>query len=415
MECVLTTVHFLLSTLGIHRDSFLKKRDFSHLHNKVVKRGLCTACGTCVGICPPKAIEFDFDLEEPVLKGSCTSCGLCSAVCPGGDIPLAKLEKAFLGQARTPANELLGVSKAFLKGFAKDPDIRRSSASGGLTTALLLHALNQKQVDGAIVAAMDPEKPWRTKPILARTGKELIEAARSKYTLCPNNIVLRDLQRMDRIAIVGLPCHIHGIRKLQSHKPLPRLAGQIVFTIGLLCGSNRHHDATEHLIQEYSEASLEEVERFEYRGGINAQEIKIFTRDKKETTVPTAEWRVISQSMTKDRCRMCCDYSAEIADLSLGDICDPRSSTKRIPNWNCLIVRTGKGQRLIEEASQAGIIDISPLEERSFYGNVGFEMKKHAAVYHLKQRRRHGWPVPNYHYEFTWQAKKKELYPVPEE
>src|SRR4030042_3034772 len=98
-------------------------------------------------------------------------------------------------------------------------------------------------------------------------------------------------------------------------------------------------------------------------------------------TTPATEWRVLSPSMTKDRCRMCCDYSAELADLSLGDICDPRSSTKRIPNWNCLIVRTETGQRLIEEARQAGIVETFPLEERSFYGNVGFEMKKHGAVY----------------------------------
>jgi coenzyme F420 hydrogenase subunit beta len=55
------------------------------------------------------------------------------------------------------------------------------------------------------------------------------------------------------------------------------------------------------------------------------------------------------------------------------------------------------------------------LEERSFYGNVGFEMKKHGAVYQRRARKRYGWPVPNYHYEFTRQARRKELYPVPEE
>jgi coenzyme F420 hydrogenase subunit beta len=393
----------------------VKKRDFSLLQKRVIQRGLCTACGTCVGGCPTGAIQFDFDLEEPALKGSCSSCGICDAICPGEDIPLAQLEKAFLGETRSPANELLGVSRGFFKGFAKDREIRRSSASGGLTTALLLYVLDQKKIDGAIVTAMSPEKPWRTKPVLARTRQEVIEAARSKYTLCPNNIALREIGRMDRVAVVGLPCHIHGIRKLQSLKALSGLADRIVLTLGLLCGSNRRHEATEHLIQEYTDVNLEEVEHFEYRGGLNAQEIKIFSRDKKETTVPTTEWRVISQSMTKDRCRMCCDYSAELADLSLGDICDPRSSTKRIPNWNSLIVRTEKGQRLIKEAREAGIIEVFPLEEKSFYGNVGFEMKKHGAVYTLRERKRHGWPVPNYHYEFTWQARRKGLYSVPEE
>jgi coenzyme F420 hydrogenase subunit beta len=393
----------------------VRKKAFSNLHKDVVAKGLCTGCGTCVGVCPAGAITFDFALEEPALKESCITCGTCYSTCPGQDIPLLKLEKDLFGEYRTASNELLGVSKAFFKGFAKSPHIRKLGTSGGLATALLLYALDQRMIDGAIVTTMNPERPWRVKPLVARTRTELIEAAKSKYAISPNNMALKQTDQIKRLAIVGLPCHIHGIRKVQSHRKLSNLADKIVIVLGLFCGSNWPYKATEHLIQEYSDVNFEEIERFEYRGGINSQDVKIFTHDKKEITITTDERRTVFQPMTKDRCRMCCDWTAELADLSFGDIFDPRQSSRKIPNWNSAIARTEKGLRLLEDAQKVGAIEISPLEETSFYGNIGFEIKKHGAVYHLMEKRRYGLPVPNYHYEFTWQARRKEFYAVPED
>jgi coenzyme F420 hydrogenase subunit beta len=393
----------------------MKSQGFLDLQKTVIKKGLCTSCGTCVGVCPEGAIQFDFDLEEPVLGGLCVSCGICLKVCPGKDIPLPKLEKKFLGEARAKKNEFLGVFKALLKGFAAASEIRQLGASGGLTTALLLYALDQGLIDGAIVTTMDIQKPWRAKPILAKTGAELIEAAKSKYTICPNNVALREAEGVSRLAVVGLPCHIEGIRKYQFHKGSSALAKKIVLVLGIFCGSNRSYKATEHMIGEYSDIKLSQIDRFEYRGGTKSQDVKIFTHDGKEITITTNERRTIFQSMVKDRCRMCCDWTAELADLSLGDIFDPQRDARKIPNWNSIIVRTEKGLRLFEEAQKAGAIETSPLEEESFYGNVGFELKKHGAVYVLRERRQHGWPVPNYHYEFTWEAKRKVLYSVPQD
>ena len=159
---------------------------------------------------------------------------------------------------------------------------------------------------------------------------------------------------------------------------------------------------------------LEEIERFEYRGGGDAQDVCIITRDKREIIIDKDVRRAFSHLIMKERCRMCCDFSAELADISLGDIYD-RKRNRRVPNWNSLIVRTEMGLRLIQDAQKADVIETSPLEEESLYGNRGFESKKHGAVYNLQVRKRYGWPVPDYHYEFTWKAKKRKPYPVPED
>lgn len=384
----------------------MKKQGFADLSETVVQRGLCTGCGTCAGVCPAGVILFDFDAEEPALKGECTSCGLCCAVCPGEDVPLPELEQRIFGEERTRSNELLGISKAFLKGFAKDPRVRQAGASGGMTTALLIHLLEQGQIDGAIITSMDPKRPWRARPVLARTKEELIEGAQSKYVISPNNMVLKDCADVDRLAIVGLPCHIHGIRKLQACGKAKNMARKIVFTLGIFCGSNQSYKVTEHLIRKNTDVRLDEIRRFEYRGGKDSQNIRILTKHDREITISSETRRELGRTMINDRCRMCCDFSAELADVSLGDIFDPVQN-RRVPQWNSLIVRTEKARQMVEEAAAAGAIAVSALEEESLYDNRGFESKKHGGVFHLGERKRHGWPVPDYHYEFSLEPKRR--------
>ncbi len=46
-----------------------------------IDRKLCIACGRCVEVCPPQAIEIVEDqahLEETL----CEECGFCAAACP---------------------------------------------------------------------------------------------------------------------------------------------------------------------------------------------------------------------------------------------------------------------------------------------------------------------------------------------
>jgi coenzyme F420-reducing hydrogenase beta subunit len=41
---------------------------------------------------------------------------------------------------------------------------------------------------------------------------------------------------------------------------------------------------------------------------------------------------------------MCCDFSSELADVSLGGHFDPPRN-RRVPEWNSLIVRTERGRQ----------------------------------------------------------------------
>ena len=63
-----------------------------------IDEALCTGCGTCIAVCPVKAIELRDDRAH-VNTALCTACGACADACPQGailetrrDLALPRLE-----------------------------------------------------------------------------------------------------------------------------------------------------------------------------------------------------------------------------------------------------------------------------------------------------------------------------------
>jgi len=93
-----------------------------------------------------------------------------------------------------------------------------------------------------------------------------ISASKSKYCPVSANVALRDVMEIDgRYAVVGLPCHIQGVRKASMvFKDLRR---RIVLCIGLLCSHNDTFRATQNLIDKYAKGyKITELKQVTYRG-----------------------------------------------------------------------------------------------------------------------------------------------------
>ena len=143
-------------------------------------------------------------------------------------------------------NYLLGHFFNCYIGYATDVDIRYNSSSGGLITQLLIFALENKIIDGAIVTKMKKDNPLEPETFIARTKKDIIESSKSKYCPVPLNIVLREIinsKEDEKFAIVGLPCHINGI--INAEKINKKLKDKIIIKFGIFCNHTPYFLSTE--------------------------------------------------------------------------------------------------------------------------------------------------------------------------
>lgn len=389
--------------------------DFDRLRLDVVDVGLCTGCGGCAAVCPTNAIAIRAPDPEPVLVGNCNACGLCYKICPGKDIPMSQIERMLFGRKRSKDEDILGINKLLLIGHAINPEIRKSGAGGGIVSALLVFMLEKGFIDGAIVAGFDEEKPWISRPKVAMTAEEIRAAAQSKMTMVPSVSVLKTAvedHKLSKIGFVGLPCHLHAIRKMQFYKVARNLTEKISICIGLLCGLNCYFRGTERLIENlFPQTAIEDITEIQYRGGKWPGYFIVKCKDGRVRSVPfTAEpgeyAKFIDIAYLRDRCRMCLDYAAEVADLAVGDAGTINVKEgekwvvkKVIKEYGSIVVRTENGLDIIRHAEEEGYIKTEQAD-RLLAGaarplHAGLECKKYANPFFIKERKKHGWAVPN--------------------
>jgi coenzyme F420 hydrogenase subunit beta len=396
-------------------------RSFQDLKRDIVDKGLCTGCGTCAGVCPHNCIAIKRErLEpEPLLIGNCPGCEICYKACPGREIPLRDLEDYVFGVRREMSRQDIGVYRSLGQGYAVDETVRRAGASGGLVSAVIQYALDTGFVDGALLAGFDENKPYYTKPYLVTSSDQVVEFAQSKYAMVSTNELLGEAARsgIQRLAVVGCPCHIHGIRKLQMSNLRPDIAKRVAVVIGLYCGTQFYFEGTRHiLVEECGVKDVEDVRRLEYRGGGWPGHFLVETKEGKQIKVHRHDYldHVLVPGYRRDRCMMCLDWSSEISDLSVGDNFAPPAEGELPLGVTSFIVRTMTGERLLRGSEEKGYIKTQPLEIEYIFGSPGFEFKKHSAGYRWAQRRLYGWPIPEYQYEPNYEPFRKKSHFTPE-
>ena len=212
---------------------------------------------------------------------------------------------------------LLGNHEACYVAHSTDEKLRYNASSGGMVTQILIHLIDKGIVDGALVTRMNPEKPLEPEPFIARTPEDIIEAAGSKYCPVPANIALREILREPgKYAVVGLPCHIQGIRKAEMINR--KLRERIVYHLGIVCNHTPSFMATEFLLKRLG-VRREEVTGIRYRGDGWPGSLKVETVSGDILLLPEYWGSGFGQLFKPSRCRRCCDHMAELSDMSFAD------------------------------------------------------------------------------------------------
>jgi len=331
----------------------------------VVDNELCTGCATCSAVCPKDAIGMIIDKDSGtyfanVNEDKCNKCGICYKICPGVEVNFKDLNIEIFGNY--PENTLIGNYAECYIGYANSCSVRYNSTSGGIITQLLIFALEEKIIDGALVTRMKRDNPLEPEPFIARTKKEIIEASNSKYCPVPANIALKEItfsKEGERFAVVGLPCHIQGIRKMEKRNK--KLKNKIVMHIGIFCNHTPSFLATEYMLEKLK-INATDIKGLRYRGEGWPGKMNINLINGKRSFDYGEYWSSVGKLFYPVRCTACCDHTAELADISCGDAWLPEIQNKDNVGTSIIISRTASSEKLIEDAMKKGKISLEVID-----------------------------------------------------
>ncbi|MDR0900655.1 MAG: coenzyme F420 hydrogenase subunit beta [Methanobrevibacter sp.] len=279
---------------------------------------------------------------------------------------------------------VLGTYKEAISARATDKAIQNVAQDGGIVTALLSYALEEKIIEGAVVAGPGEEE-WKPEPLVAMTPEELISAAGTKYTFSPNVWMLKEAVRqygLEKVGTVGIPCQLMGIRKMQSYPFGTRfIADKLALIVGIFCMENFPRASLETFVDEKMNSSLESVEKMD----IGMGKFIVNTQDD-ELNIPLKETHGYEQA----GCNVCKDYTAELADVSTGSVGSPAG-------WSTVLTRTDTGASIFKDAVDAGIIETKSMDDVK--PGLGLleklsTSKKDKSQKEIDKRRDMGLPVP---------------------
>jgi len=298
------------------------------------------------------SVEKPFPIID---KSKCTDCGICYEACPGVSVDFPGFNKELFNSKKIkPVGHFI---EAYV-GYSKDNFIRANSSSGGIVTSLLLCALDNRLINGALVVGSEKNRPWMPRPFLARNRKDVISAMQSKYSIVPTNMILQEIKNAKgTYATVGLPCHVHGIRKIKDKK----IKDKIGFIIGIYGGFNASLDSIEFTLKKLGVNNFDDIKKVEHRGGEWPGGFKVTLRDGRTKFIEKFKHNFIFPLFLPNRCKLCMDLANDFSDISVGDAWI-KNLMKIGKGWSLILVRTKRGKKILDLAKKQGHIEIKEVK-----------------------------------------------------
>ncbi len=326
-------------------------KTFHDLQAEVQRFNFCGKCGGCVAFCSAGnlgALKVGPDgMPQFADEEKCLKCGICYMICPNTRDLDAELEK------KTDWEPPIGAVKDLISAQTTNPIVGERCTDGGVVTSLLLYLLDNHMIDAALVSRSDG--PFHRGPMLATSGEDIVSASGSHFdesfsvvelgshysTYSPSMQELRILRKglIDRVAMVGTPCQIHSVRKMQVLGIIP--SDVIKYCFGLFCMENfSFNDIQLRYLEKQYAFELADVKKVNVK-----EDFFIYLKNGKVTHIPFEE----IDSIARPACLVCPDFSAEFSDISFGGLGSPKGYTT-------VLLRSEKGKMVYRGAVASGYI-----------------------------------------------------------
>ncbi len=326
-------------------------KSFEDLRQEVIAKGLCGRCGGCASFCSADemdALEFDrTDGPRLVAEENCLKCGICYLICPQIKALDREVREKFGWQSP------IGIYRGITSARTTEPKVSKVCTDGGVVTSVLRYALKKRLIQGALVSKRIG--PFTRQPFLATEPDELVEAAGTHFdevqhlgkfgkdysTYCPTIQEIKKIGQLqlDRIAMVGTPCQIYTVRKMQALNIVP--ADSIVFTVGLFCMENFS----------FNPKSIKMLEKkmgmkITHLAKLNIKDDVILTDS--DGQVHHLPFEAVDE-IARPACLACPDFANDFADISVGGLGSP-------DGYTTTVIRSSIGQNFYNGAKYMGVL-----------------------------------------------------------
>jgi coenzyme F420-reducing hydrogenase beta subunit len=253
---------------------------------------------------------------------------------------------------------------------ARSNESLEGQQDGGSVSSLLKNALQNKNVQAALLTgANDGITPV---PFIGKEIEDIKKSAGSRFLASPGLRKIVEMQRegLKRVAIVGRPCQVQALRKMESNHPTA-MQGIDITVIGLFCMWSLSWEFRKYISETYAGANIKKV-------SIPQHGLEVETDDGiKQVSTETA------RAFIRSGCKYCLDMTSELADISVG-------SFEQESGWNTVLVRSEKGEALLNRAVAEGYLCVEEYPQNELDRLKGASYRKKVrgvtAIKELKDR-----------------------------
>lgn len=250
---------------------------------------------------------------------------------------------------------------------AENEQLRARAASGGTTTAILIHGLENGLFEGAVVCSTVIEGgKVRARFTIATTVEQILAARGSKYVetnfiheVLP---VIRSFE--GRVAVIGLPCDITALKKRCANDS--DLANKVVLTFALVCGHNSRYGLIDEITSRLEREAGKKLADYRFSVGHWRGYLEAEFEDGTVLQKPSKYFKDYQNLFffSERKCMSCYDHYGYSADISVGDVWLFRLKNDPIKHTG-VIVRSDQGMDVFESALSAGTVYGEQLDVRS--------------------------------------------------
>ena len=344
---------------------------------EIVARDLCIGCGLCEAVTGGRvkmAMTSAGSLRPSPADGfTPTEEATLVSACPGA-VAEARVEDGF------DSDPVWGVYRYMARAWAGLRDVRHESATGGVLTALGMHALRTGRVDFVLHVGADPARPMRSRWVISENPESVQANTTSRYgPTAPLAGMAAALDRGQPFAIIAKPCDLGAVHALSSTDR--RVDELCTVRLALVCGGQSRLSKSRAVLDEFG-LDEDELALFRYRGHGNPGPTVVETLDGRSFTKTYLElWENEAGWEVETRCKFCPDALGEAADVAAADIWPGGAPTGEDAGFNGIIVRTAAGEDLVASAAAANELVLGgPITPREFDDFQPHQVRKKEAL-----------------------------------